>query len=113
MKVIIAGGRSLINYQFVLDAVKCSGFEITEVVSGRASGIDKLGEKYAYDNGIPISFFPANWDKYGKRAGGIRNEEMGHYGEALIAVWDKISRGTLHMIQTAEKLGIPVYIHYV
>lgn len=44
MKVIIAGSRTLHSYDLVVRAVKDSGLQITEVVSGGARGVDRLGE---------------------------------------------------------------------
>ncbi len=115
MKVIVAGSRGIQLYQTVADAVAdaldCVGFVITEVVSGTALGVDRLGERWAIEHGIPIKRFPANWDRYGKSAGYLRNEQMAQYAEGLIAVWDGCSRGTVHMINLAKKQGLAVYIH--
>lgn len=113
MKVIIAGGRNVTTYAYVEDAVKDSGFNITEVVSGCARGADTLGEKYANNNGITIKKFPADWDTHGKRAGYIRNCQMGDYADALIAIWDGESRGTKHMIDYATKKGLEVFVYRV
>lgn len=111
MKVIIAGSRTITDYAIVVAAIKASGFEITEVVSGGAWGVDSLGEKWAYENGINKRVFMANWKTDGKRAGPIRNQRMSEYANALIAVWDGLSPGTRDMIARAEKLGLKVYIH--
>lgn len=115
-KIIIAGGRNFNNLNlledktnyFLSNAIK-SGDKI-EIVSGRANGADKLGEKYAEKNGYDIAYFPANWNKYGKRAGYLRNEEMAEYADALIAYWDGKSRGTKHMIDLAKKHNLHVRI---
>jgi len=113
MKVIIAGSRSITDVNIVRRAVKLSGFEITEVVSGTARGVDRLGEQIAHELNIPVKRFPANWEKYGRRAGFLRNQEMAHYADALIAVWDGVSRGTKHMIEYARSCGLQVYVHRV
>lgn len=110
MKTIIAGSRSIIDSEEINKAVSMSEFEITEVVSGTARGVDKLGESWALENGIPIKQFPADWDKFGRGAGYIRNAQMAEYSDALIAVWDGHSRGTRHMINCAQKKGIHVYV---
>lgn len=52
MKVIVAGSRSITNRQFVYNIIENSGFNITEVVSGNANGVDKLGEQWAVEHGI-------------------------------------------------------------
>lgn len=115
MKVIIAGGRNITNYQEVLAAVNRCDFskEITEVVSGGARGVDSLGEEYAKRTHKDLVVFPADWNQHGKRAGPIRNKQMGDYADALIAVWDGESRGTKHMIDYMTSLNKKVYIHRV
>jgi len=109
MKTIIAGSREIEDYSLVEAAVAQSGFTITEVVSGTARGVDRLGEEWAARHGVPVKRFPANWDAYKKEAGFIRNEEMGLYAEALVAVTNG-SRGTQHMIDYATKRGLKVFI---
>ena len=52
--------------------------------------------------------FPADWDKYGKRAGYLRNVQMAEYADALLAFWDGESRGTKNMIDEALSRGLKV-----
>ncbi len=113
MKVIIAGSRKIDSYDRVLGVVANSNFKITEIVSGAAKGVDSIGEDIAYNFGIPVVRFPAAWDKYGKVAGYIRNEQMANYADALIAIWDGRSHGTKHMITVAKKLSLQVYLEVV
>lgn len=113
MKTIIAGSRNITDYNTVLEAVADSGFVISEVVSGTARGVDTLGEQLAREFGFPVIRFPADWDTYGRRAGHIRNRLMAEYADALIAVWDGYSTGTRNMIDTAQLLGLNIYIHIV
>jgi predicted Rossmann fold nucleotide-binding protein DprA/Smf involved in DNA uptake len=109
VKTIIAGSRNIVEYQALLDAIVASGFEITEVVSGGARGVDSLGERYAKEKGISLKIFPADWESHGRKAGIMRNTEMAHYADALIAVWDGLSPGTLNMINQAQSRGLKVY----
>lgn len=112
MKVIIEGSRGITNPgQAVEDAIRASGFDITEVVSGTCAGIVRAGEAWAFRHCLPIKVFPAKWSEYGKSAGPIRNISMAHYADALIAVWDGKSKGTHQMIEAAKDKGIPVYVH--
>ena len=114
MKVIIAGGREFCDYTFLKD--KCDYFlqnflpSNLEIVSGTAHGADRLGERYAVEKELKIVKFPADWDKHGKSAGFIRNEEMAKYADALIAFWDGKSKGTKHMIDLAKKHELKVKI---
>lgn len=109
MKVIIAGSRDIDDITAIEHAVKASGFEITELVSGAARGVDRLGEKWAKANSIPIRQFFPDWTA-GRGAGFIRNAEMAMYGDALIAIWDGASRGTKNMIDNATKRGLKVFV---
>lgn len=111
MKTIIAGTRDATDYSLIEESVKQSGFLITEVVSGCARGIDTLGEQWAQNNGIPVKRFPADWNRFKKSAGPIRNQQMAEYSEALIAIPSPTSRGTVDMINRARKLNLKVFIY--
>ena len=111
MKVIIAGSRDLPNGMLRLEkAIEKAGFKITEVVSGNAPGVDRLGEFWAKTWGIPCTVMPADWDRYPKTAGTLRNTQMADYADALIAVWDGVSSGTKNMIKQAHDKGLKVYV---
>ena len=92
LKVIVAGSRNFndfIKLKNILDKfnllIKNKGYEINQIISGTCKGADLLGEKYAKENNIDIVRFPAKWNTYGKKAGYLRNLEMGEYGDILIA----------------------------
>lgn len=110
MKTIIAGSRAITSYYLVDEAIRFSGFDITEVVSGGARGVDHLGEVWASRHNKPIKIFPANWNVLGKKAGFRRNIQMADYADALVAVWDGMSRGTAHMIGVARARGLKVFV---
>lgn len=79
------------------------------IVHGDAKGADRIAGQEAEKLGHYVIRWPAEWEKYGKRAGVKRNEEMALSGADLcIAFWDGRSRGTAHMVDTAEKHGIPL-----
>jgi hypothetical protein len=112
MKCIIAGSRTA-TLQQVITALELCPFtdNITEVVSGCARGADSYGEILAEEYNIPVKKFPAEWEKYGRGAGHIRNGLMAEYSNALIAIWDGKSRGTEDMISKAKSLNLNVFIH--
>lgn len=105
MKVIIAGSRTGFSLEDVYEAWSQSGFGISEVVSGGASGVDTLCEVFAVEQGIPIKQFIPDWN------GHARNRDMGNYADALIALWDGQSKGTKGMIDYAKKKGLEVYVY--
>lgn len=111
LKVIIAGSRDFDDYELLKS--KCDYFlrnREVEIVSGTARGADVLGERYAEERDLVVKRFPADWDKYGKRAGYLRNVEMAEYADALITFWDGKSRGTKHMIDIAREKDLKIRI---
>ena len=113
MKVIIAGSRDFSDYEKLKEVCDymLSRQTDVEIVSGAARGADILGEQYAKEKGHSLKQFPAEWDKFGKRAGYLRNEDMAKYSDALIAFWDGKSKGTEHMISLAKKHNLKVKVH--
>lgn len=113
MKVIVAGSRGVTDYALVERAIHESGFDVTEVVSGTARGVDRLGERWAAEHGIPVAPFPAQWKVGSKQnfgAGLLRNAMMADYADALVAIWDGESRGTKHMIASATANGLRIHV---
>lgn len=113
MKTIIAGSRTITDYQAVKNAIEWSGFKITEVVSGHCRGVDLLGERWAKENKIPVKTFEVTqeeWKALGKSAGPIRNAKMAVHGEQLIAIQEGQSSGTAHMIKLAKSKKIPIFL---
>ena len=113
MRTIIAGSRTITGYAVVCEAINLSGFTITEVVSGTARGVDRMGERWATEHGVPSRRFPADWNGLGRRAGYLRNKQMAEYASEdaggmgqLIAVRKDNSRGTTHMIDLAREAGL-------
>lgn len=116
-RIIIAGSRDFNDFEKLqkeADSVVRKLDGKVKIISGSASGADRLGEKYANMHGIDIIRFPANWNLYGKSAGPRRNEEMARYASEsngiLLAFWDGKSRGTKNMIENARKYRLSVKV---
>ena len=111
-KLIIAGSRDFTDYAKLCSEVD----EFAEeqklylddlmVISGTCRGADKLGEQWAFSHEIPVELFPANWNKFGKSAGYIRNEAMAKYSTHCIVFIKNHSKGSQHMIDLAKKYGL-------
>lgn len=116
MKIIVAGSRDFTDYKTVkfavLDAIAELDdlYSMTEIVSGGARGVDTLGEYLAKECGFKLKIFPADWKTHGKRAGPLRNIQMGDYADALVAIRKNGSKGTTHMINYMLGLGKPVFV---
>lgn len=113
MKTIIAGSRHLTDY-----AALCAAMEMAELVMGitptailsgaEPTGVDALGERWAEEHGVPCETFPAEWRKYPKTAGFMRNVQMGRRAEAIVAVMLRGGTpGTKHMLK--QMAGKPAY----
>ena len=119
MKAVVAGGRDFKDYRLLketLDRFQQEHGNITEVVSGGAIGSDKLGEQHANENNIPIKRFVPDWKGLGKKAGFVRNKQMGDYAKEhngmLVAFWDRQSKGTKGMIDYATKIVLKSVVAY-
>lgn len=109
MRTIIAGSRNISDLPLLAETIDASGFYITEVVSGGDPGVGTLGLLWARKR-ARVTMFLLDWAEYGSRANYVRNEEMADYADALIALWDGVSSGTKHMIETARKKGLKIYV---
>jgi len=105
MKLAIVGSRTFNDYELLKDEVDklLKRYNITEIVTGGSKGADKLAEQYARENGLKLTVYYAQWRKYGKKAGFIRNDKIWQYADFGIAFWDGESRGTQHSFKLAEK----------
>jgi hypothetical protein len=77
-----------------------------EIISGGADGADAMAKRYAHARGWPYREFPADWKKWGKAAGILRNRDIVRHADQVIAFWDGESRGTAHTIETANREGV-------
>jgi predicted Rossmann fold nucleotide-binding protein DprA/Smf involved in DNA uptake len=102
MKLAIVGTRTFTDYEFLCWEVNKFS-NITEIISGGAKGADKLAEQYAKEHKIPLSIYPADWNKYGNSAGPIRNKTIVENADEIIAFWDGESPGTKSTIELAKK----------
>lgn len=122
-KIIINGSRDFNNYTYLRLMLKeyimtnQINPESIEIISGGAKGADTLAIKFAKEYNLNYKVMNADWDKYGKRAGIIRNAEMLTYAISnpndiaiLISFWNGTSKGTKHMIDISNDKGIIVKV---
>ena len=113
--LIIAGGRDFNNEALMrerLMAMEELGLFANgvELICGMAKGADDLGRKVFQQGGLVVHKYIPDWDRLGKRAGFVRNAQMGADADMALIFWDGQSKGTKHMINYMEKLGKPVYL---
>lgn len=118
MRIVIAGCRTFCEYDEARQAIcrdlaclKPSG--AVTVLSGGCRGADQLGERFAKELGWDIERYLPEWETYGRAAGPLRNKRMIEQCDAVICFWDGKSKGTRSLIQYAQKLSKPLFVHMV
>lgn len=115
MRILITGSRdwdkpSVIMDALVMETSKVDNFsERITVVHGGAAGADIIAERLAEVLRCDTEAWLADWDKYGKSAGFVRNSKMVNLGaDICLAFIKNESRGATMCADLAEKAGIPV-----
>lgn len=108
MKAVIAGGRDYHGtpeaYKWLRDALIEN--EVTKVLSGHCTGADFIGEQAAVGMDLELELFPADWLKFGRAAGPMRNQLMAALAD--ICILFPGGRGTADMERRARKEGCKI-----
>ena len=110
-RLIIAGSRDLeeTRVRLLIDReLGNASFHLGEIVSGGARGVDNYGEHWARENDVPLTIFRADWQRYGKQSGFIRNREMAVYADRALVIWDGTSHGAANMASVMTAIGKPI-----
>ncbi len=114
LRILICGGRKFHDYNRIKQALADLGGreKIETIIHGGANGADILGGNAAWELGIPSQSVPADWNKYGRAAGPIRNQKMLDEcaPNLVLAFPDPKSRGTWDMVRRAKKAGVKVEV---
>lgn len=106
MKIAVIGSRGL----SVNDFGRYMPKNVTEIVSGGARGIDTCARAYALANGIKLTEFLPEYEKYGRSAPLKRNLQIIDYADLVLAFWDGKSKGTKYVIDNCKKRNKKVYV---
>ena len=106
MKLLIAGSRSITSF----DLSPYIPDEADLIITGGAKGIDTLAEVWAEERGIPTVTVKPCYEKYGRAAPILRDEEMVDMTDAVLVIWDGTSRGSKHTAEYARKKGKPLTV---
>ncbi len=74
----------------------------TIILSGGAVGVDTAAEEAARQLGMEVRIHKPNYDLYGPRAPLIRNITIAEECTRMVAFWDGISTGTMHVVRQAR-----------
>ena len=117
MKVTVGGCRDYAEKEEIFrvldEALAPFSPKDTVILSGHCSGVDRVAERYAEERGLGLRIVPADWRRYGRGAGPVRNRQMVEESDLVIAFWDGRSKGTASLIAAAEKLGVPLRVERI
>lgn len=113
MRILVTGSRDWPKPQVIAEVLRgliVPDGDIT-LVSGGARGVDRTAEKIAEELRWIIERHDAEWEKYPRAAGIIRNKKMVDLGaDVCVAFIYNNSRGATHCANLAEKAGIKTLI---
>lgn len=108
MNLAIFGSRTIpeSDQPLILDILKKSSLvrSLGGIVSGGARGADTIAEGIADDLGLIRYIYHAEWDKYGKRAGMIRNSDIAETADIGLAIVDKPIVQSIGTYDTYKKM---------
>ena len=115
-RILVTGSRNWTDVRTVYRALTDHSAEAIRqgrrvlVIAGDARGADALAAVWAVSHAVGGESHPADWEKHGKAAGPIRNQEMVDLGADICLAFPLgESRGTRDCMRRAEEAGIPVY----
>jgi hypothetical protein len=110
MRVLVTGGRDFKDRDrlyAVLDRLHKT-YRFDELVEGGARGADTLAREWAHSRGVDVITFWANWTKYMKGAGPVRNEKMMRLAMPDLVVAFPGGSGTADMVKRAKRAEIGI-----
>lgn len=110
-RVLVCGGRNFADTGRLfnkLDDVLFRLGSIETIIHGNAPGADRLAKSWALDRGVACKPYPADWERNGKAAGPIRNQQMIDEGKPDLCIAFPGGVGTADMVRRARRHEIPV-----
>lgn len=114
-RLLVTGGRNYAKRDeaaqqraaAALDAIH-EQHGVTLVMQGGATGADAIARAWAKVRNIASVTYEADWDRYGGRAGPMRNERMLNLGRPQLVVAFPGGRGTADMVARAKAAGVKI-----
>ena len=114
MKAIVAGGRNFLRGASLNEISNTAKWlrntlqvnNVDTIISGMCRGADMFGLNIAFEEGMEILEFPADWVKYGKKAGYLRNQQMSKHADIVILFPG--GKGTEHMENISKLRGLKI-----
>jgi len=112
--ILVTGDRNWADKEriyWTLSQIDSEETFVPFLIHGNANGADKMAADCAYDLGWRCKSVPAQWEKYGRAAGPIRNQQMLDMNPDLVIAFHEDlenSKGTKDMVNRAKKKGVKV-----
>lgn len=114
LKILVTGSRDWTDFQKVqreifraLYETKTPYTEAALIHGDCPTGADAIADRYGRETGMHVLPFPADWNRWGKSAGFVRNAEMVNLDpDICLAFIRNGSRGASMTANLAEKAGI-------
>lgn len=110
MKILVCGGRDFDSVHLLHKTLDhfLKEYNFDTLIEGDARGADRMAGRWAIENNVECKVYPAKWQKYGNRAGPIRNLQMLDEGKPDLVIAFPGGEGTAHMVKIARGRGIRV-----
>jgi hypothetical protein len=108
--MLVCGGRDYSDFNYLQKILNQyhMGCNCQLLIAGGQTGADTLAETWAYINKVPTLIIKAEWNKFGKRAGHLRNTRMLVEGQPTFVVAFPGGVGTANMVMQAKGAHISV-----
>lgn len=116
MRVVIFGSRGLQDYEALENAMQDAwlilGIAPTLVLSGaEPTGVDAMGERWAKERDIPVETYAADWVRFPKTGGMIRNAHMGRRCDAGVGLMIRGGTpGSRNMASILTQKKLPLWL---
>lgn len=107
-RILVCGGRNYSNREKLDAVLNAIVLPHAVIISGGASGADDLAARWAIARGVQTQIFKADWNRHGRGAGSIRNQQMLDEGKPNLVIAFPGGRGTADMIARAKAAGVYV-----
>lgn len=115
MILLICGSRVIRDPEWVastLEAFFQTHPQFNKVITGGASGIDRLAGEYCRGQQMRVEDILPDYERHGRRAPLVRDRDMVMIADYVLALWDGHSRGTRYTINQASRLNKQYTIRY-
>jgi hypothetical protein len=113
MMIVVCGDRFWTDKTAIENRLKCLNQQEDVVITGGCRGVDTITNNIAKKLNLMCVVVDADWNKFGKSAGPIRNRKMLSMNPDLVIAFHndiESSKGTKDCITEAKKREIPVEI---